>query len=125
MAAFASTPPGGWTANPHLIWEKHIDYDLWSGQPSIVTSNGGNTCTSLGYDTAYSQLPTYTAHVVGAGCNGNPLITGQTWDRGLEVVTSTSDQAGALTTISYDAFGRPTDVFEPDPNPLRTRFALE
>lgn len=116
MKAYMSVPGMAWTQAPHSIWEQHVDYDATTGQPVVIQSAAAGSCTNLGYDSAYGQLLTSRVEMVG-GCYGNPLFSSQTWNRERELVTTSTDEAGALTTRSYDAFGRLTDVFEPDPNP--------
>jgi YD repeat-containing protein len=49
------------------------------------------------------------------GCDQNPLTTTTLYDRGLELVTLTVTPSGAISRFTFDAFGRLTSAFAPDP----------
>src|SRR5262249_25438754 len=49
------------------------------------------------------------------GCGGITYTTRYMWDRGLSAALEVKDPRGAQTTMTYDQFGRPLEVREPDP----------
>lgn len=96
-----------------------IGHDEFGNVTSVVLANG--QCTQIKYDPQFEQFPSETDQFVGGTCgSANPLATSQALDRGLEVVRTRLSISDGLTTTTYDAFGRPVDVFEPDPTASMT-----
>ncbi|WP_394821727.1 toxin TcdB middle/N-terminal domain-containing protein [Pendulispora albinea] len=87
-------------------------YDSF-GNP-ILTRGPNGRCRRIKYDEGFTQLPIQTT-VYKNGCGGSGLTTTATFDRGLELPTTTTAPNGATTTVEYDDFGRPVRVFEPNP----------
>ncbi len=94
-----------------------IQYDAYGNVVEAPSPN--NRCTATVYDSLYHQLPvTMIQYLYGCGSAG-PLSSTVTYDRGAETVT----QRGAPSLDSvlprnwimkYDAFGRVTEVDQPD-----------
>jgi YD repeat-containing protein len=94
-------------------------YDEFDNVTYVVEPAG--RCEQRIYDADFSQLAVQRIALGGAagsslaGCGGIQHRTRLAWDRGLGVVVSETNPQGASTTMTYDGFGRPSEVFSPDP----------
>ena len=95
------------------------DYDGFGNVTTVV--QGGDRCTSLGYDALFSHLPTKT-EVDEARCGTRSkrggvsfLETTRSYDRALGRVTLQIAPSGAHTVAHYDGFGRIVELDAQDP----------
>ena len=98
-----------------------LSYDNWGNVTQTVSGQtpGGSPpiCTTIDYDEPYQHLP----HVVRNfkdGCGGADLKTQSVFDRGFEQVVSSIAPNGASSEIRYDPFGRPQEVYLPNPDAI-------
>ncbi|WP_394828244.1 toxin TcdB middle/N-terminal domain-containing protein [Pendulispora albinea] len=88
-----------------------LEYDAYGNPVRVKGAN--NRCASTAYDEAFHQMAVaQTVHTNGCGSTGLTTIT--SFDRGLEVPTMTIAPTGAVSTLSYDGYGRPIRVFQPN-----------
>src|SRR5262249_16794912 len=90
------------------------------GNVTQIEGPNGGGCQLLAYDgDVYRQLPSSSVVYTGGCTNhqgvGLQLKTLWSYDRGLDVVTSTTIPSGAQSTVSRDAFGRISQIYEADP----------
>ena len=96
-----------------------LAYDAWGNV--IQTASGQSAdgsipgCTSIGYDTPYQHLPSSVRNYT-EGCDGPALETQSVFDRGFQKVVSRIAPNGSFSEIHYDPFGRPIEVFLPNPD---------
>jgi RHS repeat-associated protein len=96
-----------------------LSYDTWgnviqaaSGQPP-----GGSppSCLATGYDEPYQHLPNVVRQFKN-GCGSAALETRSVFDRGFEQAASSIAPNGSSSEIRFDPFGRPKEIFLPDPD---------
>jgi hypothetical protein len=92
-------------------------YDAFGNVSALTGAHG--RCSSRAYDSDFAQLVTVETDFVGApgsdGCGTTALQALAGWDRGQMTPTMVVDLHGELTTLSYDGFGRPTEIHKPSP----------
>ncbi|MGH7285758.1 MAG: toxin TcdB middle/N-terminal domain-containing protein, partial [Polyangiaceae bacterium] len=112
----APAPPNASSDGTILVSSQ--GYDAFGNVTSQTAPNG--RCASATFDSAYAQLSTMQTTNVGeigsGGCGMTALTTITAYDRGLGVVTSTTDVRGEVSLVTYDGFGRVTAAYKPDPN---------
>src|SRR5260370_11121962 len=92
---------------------KHIDYD-GKGYGLVRRVQGPNgQCTSINYDSTFSQLPISEIVYTGGSCGQGGLATTFVFDRGIERVTTKIAPDGGATTVKYDVFGRVIETDQP------------
>ncbi|MFI5296981.1 MAG: toxin TcdB middle/N-terminal domain-containing protein [Polyangiales bacterium] len=128
LAAPSTSSSGG------RIQTSTIEVDVY-GQ-TIFTSTPGGHCHEIAYDPAYEQLAISETVLVGiassappapgsdpakAMCGTTPL-TAQVakYDRGLQLITDTTDIHGEPTRVAYDGFGRVLSLKRPSAKPTGT-----
>ncbi len=108
--AIAPTPPTAVTNGEAPLADYQVD-----AFGNVVRARGpGGRCSELRYDPLHQDLlVTRTAYT--DGCGSGALTETLAYDRGLEAVTSHTAPSGALTTSTFDGFGRPIEINRPDP----------
>ena len=95
-----------------------LSYDTWNNLIQTVggQSPGGSPprCTTIVYDTPYQHLPSIMRDFKD-GCSGSALTTQSVFDRGFEQVVSSVSPNGGVSEIRHDHFGRPIELYLPDP----------
>ena len=114
----APKPPGQSLNNAwHTL--ATLNYDTWGNVTRTVSgqSSGGSpaSCTAIIYDGPYQYLPNFVEHFTD-GCAGSALETKTIFDRGFEQVVSSIAPNGSSSEIHYDPFGRPIEIYLPNPN---------
>ena len=113
---YAQPPQSSTEGSTVLI--RHVGYTDW-GSPQLMYGAGGNRCSTIQYDAAFEQLPieqqNFTGPQQGAACTGIAITTNTQYDRGFEQVTTEVEPSGAMSTYKYEAFGRLSQMFKPDP----------
>jgi RHS repeat-associated protein len=109
-AAVAPPPPGASYDTVTLLAGYH--YDDFDNVVRVEAPAG--SCSTVGYDHVYAQLPEAQA-AYRDGCGTDAIIQRFSWDRGLERMLSVRQPTGAISTASYDGFGRIVEARSPDP----------
>lgn len=115
--AFADEPPTASGDNVD-VHQSHITYDPNSGQPrSVETPNG--RCALFDYDPLFGQL-LVAQRTMFQGCDptSTDAIISQVieWDRGQALPKRRLSPNGAVTTVTYDGFGRTLTIAKPNPD---------
>lgn len=102
-----------------------LSYDNWGNVIQTLSGQtpGGSlpTCTKIAYDEPYQHLPSVVRNFKD-GCGGTALETQTVFDRGFEQVVSSTTPSGDSSEVRYDPFGRPKELYLPDPDaPAGTR----
>jgi len=114
----APPPPGqsvtrGW----HVL--RNFDYDEFGNVTEIVSGQTPGSsppnCTNILYDKVYRQLPNVLRSFKD-GCGGSALETETVYDRGFEALAGSTSPSGSQSEFHYDQFGRPAEVFLPNPD---------
>jgi RHS repeat-associated protein len=103
----------GWHTRAILI------YDAWGNVIQTISgqSPGGSppSCIAIGYDEPYQHLPNVVRNFKD-GCGGSALETQTIFDRGFEQVVSSTAPNGSSSEIRFDPFGRPREIYLPNPD---------
>jgi RHS repeat-associated protein len=97
-----------------LIVVQQRDYDAY-GNITRVRGPRDYHCDETIYDQHFSQLQVGRRLYVDPHCTGSAIASTYFPDRALEKPTLTFAPDLSMTTIQYDAFGRPTRITKPDP----------
>jgi RHS repeat-associated protein len=86
---------------------------------AIDIRGAGNRCVTRTYDAAYRELAVMEVTSVGPvaadGCGARKLIVTATHDRGIASARSSIGYNGERGRVEFDAFGRTTAIYDPDP----------
>jgi hypothetical protein len=111
--------PAGQSLNRGWHTFATLNYDTWGNviQTASGQSPGGSppSCSAIGYDKPYQHLPN-VVHNLKDGCDGSFLETQSVFDRGFEQVVSSIAPNGGSSEIRFDPFGRPREVYLPNPD---------
>ncbi|WP_394841149.1 hypothetical protein LZC95_29275 [Pendulispora brunnea] len=103
-------PPADASQNGDHQLHSEVAYDNF-GNAVRVKNAKGTRCADTRFDGPFAQLA--VAHLAYKhGCGGDALTTSTSYDRGLEVPTSSTAPTGATSTVEYDGFGRPTRIYK-------------
>ncbi|HLZ09256.1 MAG TPA: toxin TcdB middle/N-terminal domain-containing protein, partial [Chloroflexota bacterium] len=108
----APIPQSSTEGEPVLL--VHTDYTPF-GLPKLTYGAQGTRCRETTYDDGFQQLPTQRKAYVGAFCSGAAITTNQQYDRGFEQVTLSTAPNGAMSNVEFEAFGRRSKIWKPDP----------
>jgi RHS repeat-associated protein len=131
-------PPAGSTlvapspADASVNGEITLDETQYDALGNVTFAWGANgRCRTIGYDTAFSDLPTNETVFVGPltgtvgsyTCGNLGLVTNAKHDRGLEAITEVRGMhdevaipgGGPISRVDYDSFGRTIALYKPDP----------
>ncbi|WP_394847084.1 hypothetical protein LZC95_06400 [Pendulispora brunnea] len=112
-SAAVAPPPGDASQDGTRRLVSETVFDNF-GNPKRVKNATGIRCADTAYDKDYGELPIAKTVYTG-GCGVGALTTTTGYDRGLEVVTAITEPTGAVSTTTYDGWGRPTATYAPDP----------
>jgi RHS repeat-associated protein len=128
LALSRSNPSGGGVAPPPAsastdgrITTSMRLYDPYGNL--VLLMHPGGRCTTLMFDSQFANMPvteTVFGGAVQGPCGTTALATKATYDRGLEAIVSVTGFNGEASTAVYDGFGRPVEIFRPDPRALGT-----
>ncbi|WP_394848132.1 hypothetical protein LZC95_11780 [Pendulispora brunnea] len=114
----APAPADASTIGPHRILLEHRDIDTFGNVRHVQAP--GHRCKDVQFDDAFQALPVVTTTYVGIAtdnsCGNQALTTIEKYDRGLAKPLVTWHPDGAASRFTYDTFGRPHEMFQPDPN---------
>lgn len=107
-----------------------FEHDAFGTVTGVFGSAGH--CSSTVLDEAFAQLVVQTRTSSGfpqsttglAACGPYELTSAAEYDRGLGAVTRLVSSQGAVSTASYDGFGRVTAIRQPSPNAFGTPSAM-
>lgn len=96
-----------------------LNYDTWG---NVILATSGHSpsgsppnCTAIGYDKPYQHLSNIVRQFID-GCSGSALETQIIFDRGFAQVVSSTAPNGRSSEIHFDPFGRPREIYLPDPD---------
>lgn len=96
-----------------------FDHDLWG---NVILSASGHSsggsppnCTAISYDEPYQHLPHAVRRFID-GCSGSALESQTVFERGFAQVVSSTAPNGSSSKLHLDQFGRPTEIYLPDPD---------
>jgi len=96
-----------------------LSYDILGNVTQTVSGQtvGGSppSCTTIAYDKSYQHLPSVVRNFKD-GCAGSALESQTIFDRGFGQVISSTAPNGSSSEIRLDRFGRPQQVYLPDPD---------
>ena len=96
-----------------------LSYDTWGNVTRTVSghSPGGSppSCSISIYDGPYQHLPNFVKRFTD-GCAGSALETQTIFDRGFHKVVRSIAPSGSPSEVHYDPFGRPIEVYAPNPD---------
>lgn len=96
-----------------------VSTSVYNGLGLLARESGANLrCRDVSYESdSYAEFATgETIHTSG-GCNGTAtLATGAAYDRGWGAPTQVVDMQSQATSVSYDAFGRLSELHRPRPD---------
>ena len=111
--------PAGQSINRGWHTLATLSYDAWGNVTQTMSgqSAGGSpaSCTATGYDDAYQHLPRVVRRFTN-GCAGSALSTNVVFDRGFGQVVASTAPDGGSSELRYDQFGRPLEVYLPNPD---------
>ncbi|WP_027156688.1 RHS repeat-associated core domain-containing protein [Methylobacter luteus] len=96
-----------------------LSYDAWGNviQTASGQSPGGSppSCIATVYDEPYQHLPNVVRQFKN-GCGSAALETRSVFDRGFEQAVNSIAPNGSTSEIRFDPFGRPKEIYLPDPD---------
>lgn len=111
-AAVAPPPPQASYNNAPVLLALYT-YDAYDNVVRLEAPAG--RCATFIYDPHFAQL-IERRRVHHKGCTNSDAFENETtWDRGLQQILLSREPNGALTTSTYDGFGRLVEVRMPDP----------
>lgn len=124
-------PSGGGTAASPSVpngWRTLASYNWDVDTGNVIKAMAGSadaplSCTTYAYDGAYLQFAREAASFK-QGCEGSALATRTVFNRGFGVPTAVFSPSGALTSITLDAFGRPAEIYAPEPDAPDPSFTM-
>lgn len=95
--------------------ETAYTYDAWGNRLTVTDPRGYTTTTvyDTGVDDGWPKLFAYPTSVTSLVVNGRNLTTHYVWDKLVGQVAQVIDPNNAVTSYSYDQWGRVTHVWQP------------